>query len=292
MAASRPIWSGFIRFGLVSVPVQAYSAVSPAGEGGDISLNQLHRECHSRIQYRKTCPIHGEVPNDQIVKGYEFSKGQYVVVEPEELEKLRTPNEKAIDVQAFMEPGKVDPAYFTGKTWYLLPDGAVAVKPYALMLKAMQDQEIVGFCQVVIAGKKQLLLMRPLGKVLAGSFLSFAAEVKDIAGFAEDAPKAEVPADELQMAKGLSDAMRPEHFELADYHDDFKEKMTQLIEAKVQGKQVVAPPAAAEEAPQVINLMDALKKSLEKAKAASAKPPKLAAPSAGTAKVARRRKSS
>src|SRR4051794_4145743 len=189
MAAGRPIWSGFIRFGLVSVPVQAFSAVTPTGEGGEIPLNQLHRECHSRIQYMKTCPIHGEVTNDQITKGYEFARGQYVVVAPEELEKLRTANEKAIDVQAFMEPGKVDPAYFTGKTWYLLPDGAVAVKPYALMLKAMQDQKIVGFCQVVIAGKKQLLLMRPLVKVLVASFLSFAAEVKDLAGFAENAPE-------------------------------------------------------------------------------------------------------
>jgi DNA end-binding protein Ku len=292
MAAGRPIWSGFIRFGLVSVPVQAYSSVTPAGEGGDISLNQLHRECHSRIQYRKTCPIHGEVPNDQIVKGYEFSRGQYVVVEPEELEKLRTPNEKAVDIQAFMEPGKVDPAYFSGKTWYLLPDGAVAVKPYALMLRAMQDQEMVGFCQVVIAGKKQLLLMRPLGKVLVGSFLSFAAEVKDIAGFAENAPRVEVPPEELKMAKEVSGAMTPERFDLSAYRDDYKEKMTQLIEAKVKGRQVVAPPAVEEEEPQVINLMDALKKSLEKAKAASGKPAKIAAPSVGTAKPTRKRKSS
>jgi len=291
MAARRSVWSGFIRFGLVSVPVKAYTATSSAG--GGISLNQLHRECNSRINYKKTCPIHGEVKPDEIVSGYEFSKGQYVVVEPEEIEKLRAANEKAIDVKAFVSPDEVDARYFTGKTWYLLPDGPVAVKPYALMYKTLDEQSLNGFAQVVIGGKVQLMLLRPMSNLLVGSYISYAAEVKNPSEFEADAPKVEVSPDELKLAKTLTDAMKMSDFDLANYKDDYTDKMTQLIQAKVEGKQIVAPPVSEEE-PQVINLMDALKKSLEQAKkTASSKPAKLAAPSVGTeAKTARKLKTS
>jgi DNA end-binding protein Ku len=291
MAAGRSVWSGFIRFGLVSVPIKAYTATSSAG--GGISLNQLHRECNSRINYKKTCPIHGEVKPDEIVSGYEFAKGQYVVVQPEEIEKLRAANEKAIDVKAFVSPDEVDARYFTGKTWYLLPDGPVAVKPYALMYKTLEEQELNGFAQVVIGGKVQLMLLRPINNLLVGSYISYAAEVKNPSEFEADAPKVEVSPDELKLAKTLTDAMKVADFDLANYKDDYTEKMTQLIQAKVEGKQIVAPPVSEEE-PQVINLMDALKKSLEQAKkTASGKPAKLAAPSIGTeAKTARKKKTS
>ena len=124
--ASRSIWSGFIRFGLVSVPVKAYTAT--ASGGGGISLNQLHKDCNSRINYKKTCPVHGELKADEIVSGYEFAKGQYVVIDPSEVEKLRAANEKAIDVKAFIPPDVVDARYFSGKNWVLLPDGPVASK--------------------------------------------------------------------------------------------------------------------------------------------------------------------
>ncbi len=291
MAAGRSVWSGFIRFGLVSVPVKAYTATSSAG--GGVSLNQLHRECHSRINYKKTCPIHGDVKPDEIVSGYEFAKGQYVVVQPDEIEKLRAANENAIDVKSFISPDEVDARYFTGKTWYLLPDGPVAVKPYALMYKTLDEQSLNGFAQVVIGGKVQLMLLRPISNLLVGSYISYAAEVKNPSEFEADAPKVEVSPDELKLAKTLTDAMKVADFDLAEYKDDYTEKMTQLIQAKIEGKQIVAPPAGEEE-PQVINLMDALKKSLEQAKkSASAKPAKLAAPSVGTeAKPARRRKTS
>lgn len=288
MAAGRSVWSGFIRFGLVSVPVKAYTAA--ASGGGGISLNQLHRECHSRIQYKKTCPIHGEVRNDEIVSGYEFSKGQYVVVEPEELDKMRTPSEKAIDIRAFIPPQRVDARYFTGKTWYLLPDGPVGGKPYRLLYKALEEQNLVGFAQVVSGGKEQLLVLRPMDDLLVGSYISYATEVKDPADFKDDTPRVEVSPDEMKLAKTLTDTMKVSAFDLSQYRDTYTEKLKQLIEAKVEGKQVVAP--AEEEAPQVINLMDALKKSLEQAKkaAAEAKPPKLAAPSAGAAPAAARRR--
>jgi DNA end-binding protein Ku len=289
MAAGRSVWSGFIRFGLVSVPVKAYTAA--VSGGGGIALHQLHRECNSRIQYKKTCPIHGEVKPDEIVSGYEFAKGQYVVIEPDELEKMRTPNEKAIDVKAFIKPDEIDARYYNGKTWFLVPDGAVGVKPYALLYKTMEEQGLFAFAQVVVAGKEQLLLLRPDANLLVGSYISYAQDMKNPADFKDDAPHVEVTPDELKLAKTLTDAMKVTNFDLSQYKDDYTEKMTQLIQAKVEGKEVVVPPA--EEAPQVINLMDALKKSLEQAKkAAGGKPSKLAAPSVGTAKETRRRKTS
>src|SRR5436190_21089996 len=118
--AARSAWKGFLKLSLVSVPVKAYTA--SAGSGGEIHLNQLHAECHSRIKYKKTCPIHGEVSQDEIVMGYEYSKDQYVVIDTAELEKLRTEDSKAITFQEFIEPDSLDPVYYRGTTYYLVPD--------------------------------------------------------------------------------------------------------------------------------------------------------------------------
>src|SRR5438067_12967292 len=129
---ARPAWKGFLKLSLVSLPVKAYTVT--ASEGGQIRLNQLHAECHSRINYKKTCPIHGEVSNDQIVSGFEYSKGQYVIVDPEELDKLRTEDEKSINIQTFIAEDAVDPMYYSGKTYYLVPDGPVGQKAYSVVL--------------------------------------------------------------------------------------------------------------------------------------------------------------
>src|SRR6476469_5249762 len=126
--ASRSVCKGFLRFSLVAVPVRAYTAA--ASGGGGIALNQLHSACNSRIQYKKTCPVHGEVKADEIVSGYEFDKGQYVVVDPEEVDKMRSPADKAITVAAFVPPTQFDATYFTGKHYYLLPDGPVGQRTY------------------------------------------------------------------------------------------------------------------------------------------------------------------
>ena len=286
--ASRSVWSGFIRFGLVSVPVKAYTTA--ASGGGGISLNQLHRECNSRINYKKVCPTHGELKAEDIVSGYEFAKDQYVIIDPEEIEKMRSPDEKAIDVKAFIPPDQIDSRYYSGKNWYLLPNGPVALKPYALLLKSMQEQDLFGFAQVALRGKDELILLRPMGDLLVGSYISYASEVKNPAEFKDEAPKVDVSPEEMRLAKTLTDAMKVSDFDLSQYKDDYTEKLTQLIERKIEGKQVVEPPAG--EAPQVINLMDALKKSLEQAKkkAAGTKPPKQVMPSVGVAERGRKRK--
>jgi DNA end-binding protein Ku len=117
----HPYWKGFLKLSLVTVPVHAYTTASAGG--GKIALNQLHAECKSRIRYKKTCPIHGEVTQDQIVSGYEHAKGQYVVVDEDELEKLRTEDEKTIRIDAFVAPDAIDPLFLSGKNLYLLPEG-------------------------------------------------------------------------------------------------------------------------------------------------------------------------
>src|SRR5262249_40436231 len=129
--AARSSWKGFLRFSLVSVPVKAYNATTSGG--GEITLNQIHADCHSRIKYQKVCPVHGEVSGDAILSGYEFAKGQYVVVDPAEIEKLRPESDKAVQIDAFVSPATIDPIYQNGKTYYLVPDGPVAFKPYALL---------------------------------------------------------------------------------------------------------------------------------------------------------------
>ena len=293
--ASRTVWKGFIQFSLVAVPVKAYTAT--ASGGGRISLNQLHKECHSRIQYKKTCPQHGDVPADQIVSGYEFAEGQYVVVEPEEIDKIRNPKEKSINIEGFIDAGTVDPAYFSGRTWYLTPDGPIAQKPYALLRKVMMESQRVAFAKVVVSGRQQLVMLRPLGNLLAGSMISYSSEVKGFDEFEKEVVPMEVDPKELQLAKSLTDSLVVRDFDLSAYKDDYTEKLTQLIEAKVAGKQIVEAPA--EEPAQVINLMEALQRSLAEAKAkpagaaAGGKPPKLSAP--GTAEKAaagRKRKTS
>jgi len=289
--ASRSVWKGFIHVSLVSVPVKAYTA--NVSGGGGISLNQLHAECHSRIKYKKTCPQHGDIANDQIVSGYEFADGQYVIIQPEEIEKLRTPNEKAVTVSSFVKPDAIDPTYFTDRTLYLVPDGPVAQEPYALLQRVMIEDGRYALAQVAMQGKKQMVLLRPVGNLLVMSFLKYTSEVKNPMEFEDEVQKIETKPDEVKLAKTLVETLSTDEVDLEQYKDDYTEKLKQLIESKVEGKQIVEQPL--EEPPQVINLMEALQKSLAQAKKASTngKPPKLAAPgSAAKEAAARKRKTS
>ena len=289
MPRSRSVWSGFIQFGLVSVPVKAYTAAASGGGSGAVALNQLHAECNSRIQYKKTCPIHGEVSNDQIVSGYQFAKDQYVVIDPDEVEKLRVKSERDIAVKAFVKPDAIDAAQYSGKSYYLLPDNAVAQRPYALLVRAMKEQKRYAFAQVVMSGKRQIVLLRPVGKLLMMSFLSYAEDLKDTKEFDDEVQDVDLSSDEMKMAKLLTDAMAEDRFDVGAYKDDYAEKMRKLVEAKVAGQEVVAPPE--EPAPRIINLVEALKQSI--AESQKKKPPKLVAPGpAAKAAAARKRKTS
>jgi DNA end-binding protein Ku len=290
VAAARSVWKGFIQFSLVSVPVKAYTATVTGG--GKIQLNQLHAECNSRIKYTKSCPTHGEVPADQIVSGYEFAKGQYVIIDTDELDKLRSPSEKAVTIQGFIQRSEVADRYLSGRTLYLVPDGLVGQKPFNLLHRVMSESGRVGFARVVMNGREKLMMIQPVESLLAMSELSYDQELKKPADFNDEVTKVEISPDEVKLAKTLTDAMAADDFDISEYKDNYADNLAALIEAKINGKQIVAP--AAEEPAQVINLMEALQRSVEATKktaaAAGAKPPKLTAPGAAAKKEAAGRK--
>jgi DNA end-binding protein Ku len=257
----RSSWKGYLKLSLVSVPVRGYTANVATSE---IRLNQLHAECHSRIRYAKTCPVHGEVPKEEIVSGYEYAKGEYVIVEPDELAKLKGDRERAVTIDAVLSQNTIDPIYFTDKTYYLTPDGAVGQKPFALIQRCMADEELQAVGRVVLFGREELVLVRPVDKLLAMTALKYESEVAHAETLREDLDETALEREELTLTKRLLEAFEKPKFSLATYKDHYVEELRMLIEAKVQGKEIVAPPEREE--PHVINLMDALKKSVAAAK--------------------------
>lgn len=289
--AARSFWKGFLRISLVSVPVRGYSATSASAS---IQLNQLHDECHSRIKYQKTCPIHGEVSKEEIVSGYEYAKGQYVVIEPEEIKKLRADSDQVISVDAIVGTKAISPLYYSEKTYYLLPEGEVAERPYALLHQCLADDQLEAVARVVLYGRDELVIVRPIERLLAMTALKYEAEVRRPEGFEDELGEpGKLDAEEISLTKTLLKSFAKRKFSLSSYKDEYVERLRQLIESKVEGKELVVPPAAKE--PPVINLMDALKRSLAQAGQSNGerKPARKMAPSARRAKPAakQRRKS-
>ena len=257
-AKHRASWSGQLRFGLVSFPVQAFNVHLP--EQGEFHFHQLHAECHRRIHYQKVCPIHGEVDNDEIVSGYEYRKGEYVEIDPDELDALRTESERALTVDAFISPDELDPIYHDGRRYYLAPDGASAAEPYAVLAEAMQRQERDAVGQVVFSGREQLVRLRVVSGVLVMSMLDYSAEVKKTEAVAAEMPATKPSTRSIQLAETLVKSWTNKRFDIDDYENRYRAKVKELIDAKIEGREIVAPEA--EEQPEVLNLMDALKKSL------------------------------
>jgi DNA end-binding protein Ku len=260
-AMLRPSWSASIRLSLVSVPVKGYTAIE--SEKSRISLNQLHDKCHSRIRYQKTCPIHGEVTSDQIVMGYEYGPDQYAVVNPKEVDELRSEADRSINIDKFVPPHAIDPIYFSGQTYYLLPDGKNGEKSYAVLQQSMAKQKVVGLAQVVISNREQLVLLRPIGRLLAASILTYDAAIRKPVVFAEKLQDTPVTVQELKLAQSLIDMTRSEDAHIEEYRNLYNERMEALVEAKIAGKKIARPPEESQ-GPPVVNIMDALKASLER----------------------------
>ena len=250
-------WKGYLRLSLVSVPVRAYSASNP---GEQFRLNQLHRDCHSRIRYQKTCPIHGEVSNDEIVSGYEYEKGQYVIIDKDEIARLRGERERTITIEAVVRPGTIDPLHITDKSYYLFPDGKVGEKPFALLRQALADEEQEAIGQGVLFGREELMLLRPAENVLSVTALKFAAEVAAPSEFG-DVPQHKAKKEELALTKTLLRSFAESDFSLDTYVDHYTTELKELVEAKVEGKEIIVTEEQPERPP-TINLMDALKRSL------------------------------
>lgn len=261
---ARPSWSGFLRFNLISVPVNGYSSTKSGG--GKIGFHQLHSTCHSRIHYKKVCPIHGEVAKDEIVSGYEVSKGKYVTVEAEERSALKAEDEKTIAVSTFVRGDEIDPVYFSGRSYYLVPDGKIGQKPYAVLLAAMRDEKRCAIAQVVFSGRMQIAVVQPSGDVLAMSLLKFQSELKQSGDFADEVDTKDVTAEERKLAETLIEAATSESFDLGQYKDEHSTKLARLIEGKTPHKVKETRRKEDGNEPAVINLMDALRRSLAQTK--------------------------
>jgi DNA end-binding protein Ku len=253
----RSTWKGFLRLSLVSVPVKAYTATA---SGGEIHLNQLHKDCHSPIKYRKVCPTHGELDAESIVSGFQYAKEHYVVIDPEEIAKLRRESDKAVNIDGFFPAEELDPVYFSGRNHYLAPDGPVGQKAFALLRQVMAAKGLYAVAQVVLSGKEQLVLLRPSGKLLVMSGLSYANQVTPASSFEDEVVDPQFSKDEVALTEKLVEATTLDELDLSKYKNVYVETLTELIEAKVAGKEIVAAPPAEE--PKVIELMEALKQSV------------------------------
>jgi DNA end-binding protein Ku len=255
----RSIWTGAISFGLVNVPVKLYSAVSKK----TVRFHQLHEPDGVRIQQKRVCPADGEeVPFDQIVKGYEITPDQYVVVTPEELEAIEPRKTKTIDIEDFVDLEDIDPIFYD-HPYYLLP-GTGAAKPYKLLVTAMEDAGKVAIARVVIRQKEQLVAIRPTGDILTMETMNFADEVIPHDRF-DEAPGADVDTNkrEVDMARQLIESLAAE-FDPSKYQDTYRERVLELIEQKAEGKEIAVQPT--EEPQEVPDLMAALEASVNAAR--------------------------
>jgi len=264
--AARPSWDGYLRLSLIVVPVKAYSAsVKGASE---IGFHMLHKTCHSRIRYQKVCPVHGEVKADEIVSGYEYSKGKYVIVDDEEIAELRGDTEKTIEIDGFVPQSAVDPLYFSGRSYYLVPDGSSAGHSYDVLADVMAGEELVGVAEAVMFGRENLGIVRSKDGVLIFSRIEYADEIRPISTFSRDRKPHKISAEERKLAKTLVAASTRDELDFERYKDDSAIRLRKAIEGKVKGSRIVEERGRPE--PKVINLMDALKKSLHRAKPAGA----------------------
>ena len=252
---ARAIGSGTISFGLVSIPIRFYVATSSKS----VSFNMLHEECGGRIKQQLYCPKDERVVGrDEIVKGYEVSKDHYVVFTDEELKTLEVEANRSIDIQEFVPLDQVDPVFFDG-THYLGPDKG-AEKAYQLLSEAMQDTKRVALAQIVSRGKEELVLIRPFEGGLAIHGMHYADEIRSFDEI-DTGGDQKVRANEADLARKLVEQLSSEEFEPEKYHDEYRQRVEQLVQKKTEGEEIRV---SAEEKPQgqVIDLMEALKRSL------------------------------
>jgi len=266
---ARATWKGYLKISLVNIPIKVFPATEASGA---ISFNQLHAECQTRIQQKKWCPHHDrEVSNAEIVKGFEFEKGRYVIVSDEDLEKVRPESTRIIDLVQFADATSLDPMY-VDRTYYLAPDGAVAAGAFAVMRDGMRGK--VGIGKLALYGREYLVAVRPFERGIVMHTLHHAAEMRGIDSIDElDAVPATVKPEEMKLARQVIQTFE-QPLDLADYKDEYREGLQRIIDAKIAGEEIVA--TSAEAPPKVVNLMEALKKSLDSVSARKKQPAKAA----------------
>lgn len=269
--AARAIWTGVVTFGMVSIPVKLYSAT----ESKDISFNMLHKECKGRVREQKICPAcDRKIESEEIEKGYEYAKDQYVIINKDDLEKLPLPNKNVIEITSFVHQTDIDPVHYD-KSYFIEPTEA-ATKPFTLFMKAMTEKGMTAVANVAIRTKQRLCALRPLDGTLMMSTLLYPDEIRVQRG--KELPSVKISDKELAMAESLIDLMTGE-FDPDSYKDHYREALLQIIEAKLEGKEIAEVPSAAPA--KVVDLMEALAASMEAMKAQKAGAKETAEASAG-----------
>jgi DNA end-binding protein Ku len=271
--AARPTWKGFLKVSLVNIPIKVFPATESSSS---ISFNQLHAVCQTRIQQKRWCPhCNREVPLSEISKGYEFEKGHYVILEEEDFEKVRPESTRIIDLVQFAEESAIDPMY-VDRTYYLAPDGGVAAEAFAVMREGMKGK--VGVGKLALYGREYLVAVRPYERGIAMHTLHHAAEIRKIDQIDElSSVPAKVKPEEIKLARQVIETFeRP--LDLATYKDEYREGLQEIINAKIGGRQVITQEPEAP--PKVVNLMEALRKSLDTVSAGKKTPARATLPKA------------
>jgi DNA end-binding protein Ku len=253
----RTIWNGSISFGLVNIPI----GLALATQRNDVSFRTLHRECGTPIKQKRWCPFHErEVEADELVKGWEVAKGEFIFVEESDLEAVALQRSQAIDILRFVKLADVDPVYFD-RTYYLAPATADAQRrPYVLLLRAMQESGMAAVGKFVLWGKENLCLIRPQGETLALETLFYADDVRSKAEIEDSVQATEIKKAELDLAAQVIDSLVGE-WNAADFENDYRRDLNAMLEAKLAGQEIKRPEPAPETP--VVDLMEALRRSVE-----------------------------
>ena len=252
----RSIWRGAISFGMVSIPVKLFTAT----DSKDVSFRQLHREDNARVRQLRWCSVEDkEIPLDEIVRGYEYAKDSYVILDAEDFDKLPLASRRTIELQAFVNAEEIDPVYYE-KAYYLEPDEA-GVKPFALLLRALEEKGLTAIAQIAIRSKEQLCALRPVDGRIMLETLHYPDEIR--MRELEPAETVDVSDEEMKMAFTLIE-MLEQPFEPEQYKDAYRDALMEIISAKLEGQEVVQ--AEEPETAKVIDLMAALKASVKATK--------------------------
>ena len=286
----RTIWNGSITFGLVNIPVGMALATKPAARQSDVSFRTLHRECRTPIKQKRWCPTHErEVERDELVKGWEVAKGEFVIVEDADLEAIeRIDDSKSIEITRFVGLEEVDPIFFD-RTYYLAPARDTAARrPYVLLLRAMQETGKAALGRFVRGGSEHLCLIRPKGDALALETMFLAEDVNSQAEIEESVEESDVKKAELDLARQVIDSLAGE-FDADELTSEYRQNLRQMLEAKLAGQEIVVPEEEEKETP-VVDLMDALRQSVaEVSERKPAKRTRAAAKSGSRKRVAARK---
>ena len=272
----RTTWNGSLSFGLVTIPVGLAPATAPKARASDVTFRTLHRECKTPNKQKRWCPVHErEVTNDELVKGWEVSKGQFVIVEDSDLEAIeQRDTSRAIEISRFVPLAEVDPMFFD-RTYFLAPSSAEAQRrPYVLLLNAMKETGMAAIGRMVIRGNENFVLIRPKGEALVLETLFLAEDVRSQAEIDEAVDAVDVKEPELELARQLIDSLVGD-WEPEALQSEYRQDLRKLLEAKLAGEEIAKPEPVAD-AP-VVDLMEALKKSVAASKKGDGAKPAAAA---------------